>query len=122
MRDFKAFVRPYVEPLALPRRREVEIVDELAAQLADAYEALLARGFSDDEAWNELQRHGTDWTALGAELLDAEPAIIRLAQPERRWPAGAGRALGSAIRSLLGLGFAGDLRSSARLLVKHFGF
>ena len=123
MRDFKAFVRSYVEPLALPRHRELEIVEELVAQLEDSYESLLARGLSDEEAWNELQRHVPDWKTLGAELLDAEPAIVRFAQPARESRAGAGRrGLVPAIRSVPGLGLGGDLRSSARLLVKDLGF
>ena len=90
MRDFRAFVRSYVEPLALPRHRELEIVEELVAQLEDSYESLLARGLSDEEAWNELQRHVPDWKTLGAELLDAEPAIVRFAQPARESRAATG--------------------------------
>ena len=37
MPDFLAFVRSHLEPLELPRQRELQIVEELAAQLEDAY-------------------------------------------------------------------------------------
>ena len=44
MRDFRAFVRSQVAPLALPPDREQKIVDEWAAQIEDIYDALRARG------------------------------------------------------------------------------
>jgi hypothetical protein len=83
MRDFKGFVHEHLSPLALPRHRELKIVEELAAQIEDSYESLIAEGRSDEEAWNELQRQLPDWTTLRNELLEAEPVIVRLAQPER---------------------------------------
>ena len=50
MRDFKAFVREHLTSLVLSRERETKVVDELAAQLEDAYESALARGLSEIEA------------------------------------------------------------------------
>ena len=72
--DFRAFVREHLSSLDLPAERESKIVEELAAQLEDSYEALVAAGRPDAEAWDEAQRQIPDWQALGAELLDAEPA------------------------------------------------
>lgn len=123
MRDFRALVRTHLPPLALPRAHELKIIDELAAQLEDVYEALVAGGRSDDEAWSELQRQLPDWTALRDELLDAEPAILRFAQPDRRPFAGpAKRALLSSLGGFVNLDLLRDLRSGVRLLVKAPGF
>lgn len=123
MRDFKAFVRGHLPSLALPRQRELEIVEELAAQLEDAYEFFIAEGRSDEEAWNELQHQIPDWQALGDELLDAEPVVVRMAHPGRGPLAGATkRTFVSALRNLLSLGLARDLQSGVRLLVRDRGF
>ena len=108
MRDFKAFVRQHLAPLALPPQRELDIVEELAAQIEDAYESLVAEGLSDDEAWNRLQRQVPDWKKLRDDLLEAEPVSVRLAHPR--------------LRDLLGVGLLRDVRSSVRLLIKDRGF
>src|SRR5688572_22353432 len=107
MRDFKDFVRQHVSPLGLPAEHELKIVEELSAQLEDAHQVLIARGLSDEEAWRELQRQMPDWKAVGRELLDAEPVLVKLAQP--------GRAPVTA-------GLVRDLQSGARLLAKSRGF
>jgi predicted permease len=107
MPDFKAFVRDHIQRLELPRRRELQIVEELAAQLEDAYDALRARGLPEDEAWRELQRGLPDWNTFAADVLDAEPVIVRAAQRER-------------LRPLQGL--IGDLRAAVRLLRANPGF
>jgi putative ABC transport system permease protein len=123
MRDFRAFVQKHVSSLGLPRQREPKIVEELAAQIEDSYESLIAEGLSDDEAWSELQRQLPDWKTLGDELLEAEPVIVRLAHPGRGPLAGAtSRTFVSGLREFLGLGLARDLQSSIRLLVKDRGF
>jgi putative ABC transport system permease protein len=108
MRDFKAFVRQHLSPLALPPQRELDIVEELAAQIEDAYESLVAEGLSDDEAWNRLQRQVPDWKKLRDDLLEAEPVGVRLAHP--------------GLRDLFGVGLLRDVRSSVRLLIKDRGF
>ena len=123
MPDFKSFVRGHLPRLSLPRRRELEIVDELAAQIEDTYDALVANGLSHDDAWHELQRQIPDWKALADDLLDAEPAIVRLADPARGpWR---GRMKGTvivALREFLGSGIGRDLQSGIRRLVKDRGF
>jgi predicted permease len=120
MRDFTGFVREHLSGLALPRARELKIVEELAAQIEESYDALVAEGRTDEEAWTELQRQIPDWKTLGDELLDAEPAIVRLAQPDRGPFAGATkRSLVARLHALVGLGLARDLRSGLRVLAKN---
>jgi predicted permease len=123
MRDFKAFVREHLASLDLPRGRELKIVEELAAQIEESYDALVAAGRSEEDAWNELQRQLPEWQSLRNELLDAEPVLVRLAQPERApLPGATKRSVLSGLRSLLATGFARDLQTSVRLLIKHRGF
>ena len=123
MRDFKGLVREQVSSLALPPERERKIVEEWAAQLEDVYDALLADGLGDAEAWSELQRQIPEWTALRRELLDAEPVITRLAHHEHGPLAGdRKRRLVSRFRESLTSGLAGDLRAGIRLLVKDRSF
>jgi putative ABC transport system permease protein len=122
MRDFKGFVREHLPPLALPRHRELKIVEELAAQIEDSYESLVAGGRSDEEAWCELQRQLPDWRTLRDELLEAEPVIVRLTQPEHVPLDGAAKRTLLWLRSFLAMGLARDLKTSLRLLVKHRGY
>lgn len=121
MRDFTAFVRAQVAPLAFPPDREQKIVEEWAAQLEDVYDAFRAGGLSEDDAWREVARQVPDWRALGGELLDAEPPLVRLTldAPIARRPV---RRLAVAMRERLAAGFVGDVRAAIRLLVKERGF
>ena len=105
MRDFRSFVRTHLSSLALPRRREIEIVEELAAQLEDSYDALVAGGLPEDEAWDEIRRQMPDGETLARELLAADP-------PPRL----------SGLHELLGQGVLRDLQSSLRLLIRDRGF
>ncbi len=111
MRDFQRLVREHVRPLGLPPQHELKIVEELAAQIEDAYHGLIAGGLSDEDAWIELQQQMPDWEAVGQELLDEEPIIVRFAPPEPRRP-----------WARLSLGLARDLQAAARLVVKDRGF
>jgi putative ABC transport system permease protein len=123
MRDFRRFVHEHLSSLSLPPQHELKIVEELAAQLEEAYASLIADGLSDHEAWNALQRQMPDWKTIGDELLQAEPVIVRLAQPERGPLAGAAkRSFLSGLGSLLTVGLVRDLQTSVRLLIKHRGF
>ncbi|MGE5814495.1 MAG: ABC transporter permease, partial [Acidobacteriota bacterium] len=123
MRDFKLFVQEQLRPLALPEKRERKIVEEWGAQLEDAYEALVAGGFSEEAAWFELQREIPDWNALTNDLLDAEPAIVRLTSPGRGPLAGpAKRTFVSVLRENLATGFLRDVRTSIRLFARERGF
>ncbi len=120
MPDFKAFVQGHVSSLALPREHEVKIVEELAAQIEESYDSLIAEGRSEEDAWHELQRQIPDWTTLCADLLDAEPALVRLTHPGRADDTKPTRL--SRLRAALVLGLGRDLRSSVRLLIKDTGF
>jgi predicted permease len=123
MRDLRAFVERHVAPLALPPDRERKIVEEWAAQLEDVYDGLRGDGLSDEDAWREMQHTIPDWSALGEELLAAEPAILRLANA-RRAPLAREkrRALLRRVRAALTAGIARDLSSGGRLLLKDRGF
>jgi predicted permease len=123
MPDFKAFVRAHLSSLELPQKREIKIIEELAAQLEESYESLRADGHDEHAAWTEVQRHMPDWKTIEADLLDAEPVIVRWAHPERTsFASGTTRSALSRVRRLLAAGLAGDLRSSIRLLGKNVGF
>ena len=68
MRDFTAFVRSHLEQLELPRHRELQIVEELATQLEDTYDALRARGRSDEDQRRFLPRHES-WLPVSHQRL-----------------------------------------------------
>ena len=55
MRDATALVRAYLAPLQLPPHQETKIVEELAAQLEESHDALVAAGASDEDAWREIR-------------------------------------------------------------------
>jgi hypothetical protein len=80
MPDFPAFVRQHLPELALPQARERKIVEELAAQLEDAYDALRATGLSDDEAWRGWRSPNTGDRAECCE--GSRPPVVSV------WPAG----------------------------------
>ncbi len=122
MRDFEALIRDQVAPLALPPDHERKIVEEWAAQIEDVYDALRREGLSDADAWSELQRHLPDWTAVRNELLDAEPAITRLARHHRGPIRETRRALALRLRETLTSGLGGDLRAAFRMLAKDRSF
>jgi predicted permease len=122
MPDFTAFVRQHLTSLVLAREREMKVVDELAAQLEDAYESAIARGLSENEAWQVVQSQVPDWTRIANDILDAEPAVVRLAQPKPGIIAGAVAGTLGGLRELFGVGLLRDLQSSLRLLIKDRGF
>jgi predicted permease len=123
MRDFKAFVRGGIARLGLSPDREQKIVDEWSAQLEDIYDGLRADGLPDEEAWRELQRQVPDWRALGHDLLETEPAIVRLANPERGPLAkGPMRGVLARLHASFTAGLGRDLRASLRQFVKEPGF
>src|SRR5262245_60416419 len=111
MRDFKAYVRAKLAPAALPPEHERKIVDEIAAQLEEVFDTLLASGRSADEAWNDVQREIPDWAELRAEIADSAPLGLRLADPERAPFAGpTKRSIVSRLRALACVGVIEDLR------------
>jgi predicted permease len=122
MRDFKAFVRERVAPLALPPARERKIVEEWAAQLEELYDELRAGGLSDEEAWAAVLDQGGDWEELGRELLDAEPALTRFTGRYRPVREEARPLIVSSLVASVGSGLMGDVRAGLRLLWRDKAF
>ena len=123
MRDAAAFVRAYLAPLHLPPDREIKIVEELAVQLEESYDVLVAGGASDEDAWREIRAQLPDPKTMCDALLDAEAPAVRLAHPNRGpFPGETKRTVLSALQSFLAVGVIRDLRASAKLLLKARGF
>jgi hypothetical protein len=123
MRDFKAYVRVKLAPAALPPEHEQKIVDEIAAQLEEVFDTLLASGRSADEAGNDAQREIPDWAELRAEIADSAPLGYRLADPERAPFAGpTKRTIVARLRALACIGVIEDLRLGWRRLCRERGF
>jgi putative ABC transport system permease protein len=122
MRDFKTFVRQHLTSVVLPPQRELKVVEELAAQLEDAYDSALARGLSEEDAWQIVQRQIPDWKKVAEEILSAEPAVVKLSQPRPGLIAGTVALMLSGLRDLFGVGILRDLRASVRLLARDRGF
>ena len=111
MHDFRELVRTRIAPLALPPGRERKIVEEWSAQLEDLYDALLAQGLDDADAWAELKRQLPERSTFARELLDGLPLV----HPSNS-------ALAVRLLERLTSGIAGDLRAAARLLGKDQAF
>jgi putative ABC transport system permease protein len=122
MRDFRAFVRAQVAPLALDPRREQKIVEEWAAQLEDIYDALRGDGLSDEEAWRDIEQQVHQGTLLSDRWLDEGPDVAWLPRTPPRAAPGLLRRAGRRFRELLATGLAHDVRGSVRMLVKRPGF
>jgi predicted permease len=112
--NWKQMVREHLAVLRLPPEREIEIVEELALHLENAYEDALADGLSGAEAESRAVQ-SYDWRLLECELSRAErPLAERALRPsleliERRG--------GMPMESLLQ-----DLRFGARMLMKRPAF
>lgn len=72
MPDWVAYVRRRLPRLPCRPEREVEIVEELADQLSDLYDAARARGASEPEAMARVEAEVPDWNALADDLLRSE--------------------------------------------------
>jgi predicted permease len=68
MPDWRAYVRAQLPPLKLEPARELEVVEELAAHLAAAYEEALAAGANEAEAEQAAAAQIADWQLLECEL------------------------------------------------------
>src|SRR5258708_18165378 len=85
MRDWAAFVRERLGPLAISPEREAEIVSELAQQLEQAYADAIATGAAEQDAQRRAESHLGDWAQLAREIEAAE----RPAPPAPEYRAGA---------------------------------
>jgi predicted permease len=74
MNDWRQYVRAHLPPLDISPEREIEIVEELAAQLEAVYEAALAQGATPAEARERAEREIVDWRAFAATIAPERPA------------------------------------------------
>ena len=109
MADWKAEIRQRLISSHLPPAREAAVVEELAQDLADCYEALLAGGASEDEAYQQTLAE-----LNGSELLTRK--LQREAGKQEPIIPGTNR------RKNMLADFWRDLRYGARTLGKNKGF
>ena len=76
MPDWRAYVRDRLPPLTCSAEREAEIVEELAVQIQDIYDAAIRRGASVQEAEARVQSEIVDWRALARDLERAEDPLL----------------------------------------------
>jgi putative ABC transport system permease protein len=106
--DWRQHVRSRLGPLDLRPEREIEIVEELAAQLEATYQRACGNGATLDEALAHADDEVPDWPALASRIIAVERAPARIVEPE---PA---RSLAS--------GLIADVRHAYRSLVRAPGF
>ena len=93
MRDFVAHVRRHLPRRDVAEDRYDEVVDELASELEARYTALLQRGSTDEEAWQEVLAQVPSWPALARDLAAAgagapvptRPSRLRASFAAERW-------------------------------------
>ncbi len=107
--NWRHYVRDHLPPLPVAAEREVEIVEELAAQLEATYDRARAGGANDDDAMQRAVAEVPDWHALAATL----------GRIERRYvpPPAIGDRSGGIMT-----GFVQDLRYAIRALRRAPGF
>ncbi len=119
--DWKKYVRAHLAPLRLGPERELEMADEMAQHLEAVYEAALADGVSEQEAYERAAAHIKDWRLLECELIRSKKPIAHTwinkrlaaeARIESRHGKG-GIVMGSLVQ---------DLRYGVRMLLKSKAF
>ena len=93
MRDFVAHVRRHLSRRDVAGNRYDEVVYELASELEARYTALVQRGSSDEDAWNEVLAQVPSWPVLARDLAaagtgsptPARPSRLRAAVSAERW-------------------------------------
>src|SRR4051794_3119048 len=68
MPDWSAYVRAQLRLTSLREERQVEIIEDLARQLDDAYREALASGAAEADARRRAEQHVPDWNALSTQL------------------------------------------------------
>jgi putative ABC transport system permease protein len=107
--NWRTYVRSRLPRLAVSPEREIEIVEELAAQLEATYEGARTRGASEGDAVGQAAAEVPDWKALALSLAGIE-------RPQARGPAPGMIATGAFS------GFAQDVRYATRSLMRAPGF
>jgi putative ABC transport system permease protein len=118
---FSAHVRRQLPPLGLDPLREAEIVEELAQQMEQTYEAARAEGVDHGGAERAAHAIVADWRRLADDFVAAERSLAartarRLAASLIEEPDGAGRG-GRLVREAWQ-----DARHGARWLARHPAF
>ena len=85
MPEWKQFVRTHLPPLRVRPERECEIIEELAAQLDQAYREALAGGMEAGQAERLAAEQFQDWNALAREIERSEPANERPPSAKVEW-------------------------------------
>jgi predicted permease len=117
MPEWRAYVRERLPALACAPAREAEIVEELAQQLQDIYDAALRAGASPRAAEARVRAEIPDWQALARDLMRAEQPLVagpRAAAVQRVEPAMQLVPAGQRM-----LEFLRDARLSARALLRQ---
>jgi putative ABC transport system permease protein len=121
--DWKRYVRDHLPPAGLSPEREMEVVEELAAHLASAYEEALSAGKTDEEAWRRAAALISNWQALARDLARSGRKVADLliaqsyAMEDRIVQSSRQRKIGALAAAAIQ-----DVRFGARLLVKNPGF
>jgi putative ABC transport system permease protein len=119
--DFAAYVRKQLPPLGLDPHREAEIVEELAQQMEQTWDAAHAAGADTASAERAAHAVVADWAVLARDVVDAERSrgarvARRVARPVLDEPGLEGRA-GQVLRDAWQ-----DARYGLRWLGRHPGF
>ncbi len=93
MRDFVGHVRRHLPRRDVSENRYDEVVDELASELEARYTALLRRGSTDEDAWQEVLAQVPSWSLLARDLAAAgtgsrkprRPLPLRTSFAAERW-------------------------------------
>jgi predicted permease len=110
MRDFVTHVRRHLSRDDVPEHRYDEVVEEIASELEARYAAMIDRGSSEQDAWNQVLAQIPSWPSLARDLAVAGGRAI--AEPRH-----------SRFRSLFSLDrWLHDLRLALRVLRKDHGF
>ena len=110
MRDFVAHVRRHLSRLDVAEGRYDEVVDQLASELETRYSALVERGATDEDAWNDVLAQIPSWPALAHDLAAAGPRPVTHERPSR-------------LRAIFGLDrWQQDVKLAVRVLWKDRGF
>src|SRR5258706_15453430 len=83
MRDFVGHVRRHLPRRDVPESRYDEVVDELASELEARYTALVRRGSTDEDAWQEGLAQVPSWPLLARDLAAAGPGSGRGERPSQ---------------------------------------